>query len=312
MRKRSGIARHQKRGWLAVLGLLALPSVGFSQLSPPLVRTTFTVGESDFRQNYSADALDRVIDTVSARMADLMEKHYPFLRWVPASDSERAAQATAQITFTLTSTGAGFAQAIELVPTAMINSSTIEFDDPPIIPLYAPFDDQPTQEPLKLIKAIADTLTMTFRSDDFRAEFHSTVLRHIPLVSAVEVLEQDHQVAVPLPWDSLRAAIESVFRVTFVSTPPDEATKDGSMDIQVQGKLRGADHEPVTIRCTIISFDFPPHFKKEPGVWFPQIPTIMSHVENATLKVYMLEYHFDPNINTDGTLVTRLPEGGGS
>jgi len=296
---------------LALLTVMVQPGRAAAQESPPLVRTAFVLESAEFRSTYGATTSKLVEDSLAAELARQMRGHYPFLRWTPAGEPGTDT-ITTELRLTMTSRSGGFAPVIELMPTTVVDSLTMEDLDPPIIPLYGSFDRQPTQNPQQLLADIADTLTAVFRNDGFRTEFHEHLLTHIPLVDQVEVLEGDRQIAIPLRWDDLSAGTESVFRVTFVSEPPASTRADGSMELRVQGRLFVEGEEGPAIRCTIILFDFPRHTLEQPGVWFPELPTIIEHIEDGSLKVFMRTYRFDPRAGAEGGLVTRLPEGGGS
>lgn len=296
---------------LALLAALVQPGRSAAQDSPPLVRTAFVLQSLEFRDNYGDETSRMVEDSLAAELARQMRSHYPFLRWTPAG-SPGADTIARELRLAMRSRAGGFAPVIELMPATIVDSVALEDLDPPVIPLYGSFDRQPTQEPQRLVADIADTLTAVFRNDGFRTEFHEHLLTHIPLVGEVEVLESDRQIVIPLRWEELSAGTKSVFRVTFVAAPPTSSRADGSMELQVQGRLLAEGREAPAIRCTIILFQFPPHAAEEPGVWFPELPTILQHVEDGSLKVFMSEYHFDPRAGAEGGLVTRLPEGGGS
>lgn len=294
---------------LALLAVLVQPGWLVAQNSPPRVRTQFVLESAEFRDSYGAETSRLVEDSLAAVLARQMRSHYPFLRWTPAGSPGSDTIAT-ELRLTMISRAGGFAPVIELMPTTVVDSVAVEDLDPPVIPLYGSFDRQPTQDPRQLRVDITDTLTAALRNDGFRTEFHEHLLTRIPLVDEVEVLETDRQIAIPLRWEELSAGTESVFRVTFISAPPASTRADGTMELKVQGRLFAEGADAPAIRCTIVQFEFPRHVLP-PGIWFAELPTILEHIEDGSLKVFMDTYRFDPNAGVEGGLVTRLPEGGG-
>ena len=266
----------------------------------PLVGTSVAVDAPAFA-NISGDRRTQLVEDVAKHLAGLCQAHFSFLRWAPAPGVSQPAQAATRLTVRLVEKAGGFGPSMLLEYAAEVQGKPLPLPELPKDELYAPWDDQPTHNPARLTNDVCNRLDQHFISEAFRGLFSRSFLKAVPLTKEVRVRSSDRRLVLPVRWDALKAASDSVLNVEFEASTTKEPFKPGNMKLSPDGRIPQSPDEGL-VQCRIQFYSFPPIVASD---WHNDIPKVLeaSHVRN--LAVYMEKYVRDLHPDTRGTTVTE-------
>lgn len=266
----------------------------------PLVGTSFAIDAPAFA-NISGDRRAQLMEDVGKHLAGLCQAHFGFLRWAPASGVAEPGQMAARLTVRLVEKAGGFGSSISVEYAAEIQGRALQLPELPKEQLYAPWDDQPTHNPARLTSDVRNRLDQHFSSEAFREALSRSFLKAVPLTKAVRVRPTDKRLVLPVRWEALKAASDSVLHVEFEASTTREPSKPGNMKLSPDGRIQQSPDEGM-VQCRIHFYSYPPIVSSG---WHSDIPKVLeaSHVRN--LAVYMEKYVRDLHPDTRGTTVTE-------
>lgn len=282
--------------WLACVLSTSVSANGQGTL--PLVNTAFRIVAPDFRQNLSSQQILAVENDVGTKVAEEAGRRFPFLRWGRAT----ATPVSARLSLSLEAEPGPFASSIFLVFTAESGNTSRPLRR---VLLYSPSDGASTHNPAQLSIDIRRKLEELFANEDFRESLHSDFLKGVPIASQVVVDSTDRVLVVPLPYNDLRPAGDSVLSVRFTSEArgSDGAMelRDGLMELKPFGRYHQTPQEGA-VQCKITLFSFR-DITLALGGWHQDIAAIVSPPGIRSLKIFVKHYVEDVNLDSDGPLV---------
>jgi hypothetical protein len=271
------------------------------------VEVVFQVAPNS-RFDRDAAQRDKARKLITTHLAGLGSTYFGFLRWTPVVQRPAPSQGAIGLIVRLAD-----------VPQAAGTDKVLKF--------LARLPGQPEVElaPLRVVlypwarrdlplnaaglaQDVQGALTRLFDRDDFRSRLHALFLRDIPLAQLAEPDGEAHRIVVPLRWEALRSASDSVLRVEFEvrGTRP----RTGTMKISsVQRRIRNPHLGGLQGAISLLDCD--PLILRNLGDWSDEIPALLDPRAVQQLRVFMENYVRRGDLATEGGLVTRL-EGGGS
>lgn len=291
-------------GIALVAAAIGSPNAVRGQDELPLVGTSFEIKAPDFVDGLQSRVPELESKAV-AKLSQLSTQHFPFLRWAPVAEVADRATLRGRVTVKLIAEPRPFAARILLDFSGEADGRDVTFNKVRPLVLYETWDSQPTHDPQRLQRDIADALEAEFAKDVFQKNLLEELIGGIPLASEVTV-RNDRRLEVPLKARKLKAGNGTRLAVEFRSKVPatdaeaaEAEAKQGSLKLEKDGET--IDGDAGLLRCVVRYFNFPPD---ESPAWHDRIPQVCEHVVAGTLKVFMLDYRFDTFADTREDLAT--------
>ncbi len=289
--------------WIAP-GLLTVFLISSSCLGgegeSALVGTSFAIDAPAFA-NISGDRRAQLMEDVAKHLAGLCQAHFSFLRWAPASGVSEPAQMAARLTVRLVEKAGMDGSSILLEYAAEVQGKPLQLPELPKEEIYLFWQTQPTHNPAQLTNDVRNRLDQQFSSDAFRGLFSQSFLKAVPLTKQVRVRPRDKRLVLPVRWEALKAASDSVLNVEFESSTTREPFKPGNMKLSPDGRIPQSPDEGL-VQCRIQFYSFPPIVASD---WHNDIPKVLEATHVRNLAVYMEKYVRDLHPDTRGTTVTE-------